>query len=151
MLISEYLKGDASFWAKYIKTIPTSFETTASWSDKELEQIEDPFLIQASQELRHGIEGDFENLFNLLDRRAILPDELDLHLFQWAWFAVGTRCFIVEGVSQYSLVPIADLLNHGTDSEVGWTTRREAYEMFIGNQQVVKGAQVFNNYGGDGA
>jgi hypothetical protein len=48
---------------------------------------------------------------------------------------------------------VADLLNHATESSVTWYTENSSqyFSMYVGDEHILKGKQIFNNYGGDGA
>lgn len=49
--MTEKIKGDKSFWFPYLNISPTEF-TLLDWTDKEVENIGDPYLFKQFKEYK---------------------------------------------------------------------------------------------------
>jgi len=149
-LTLERLKGDESFWKPYLDILPARYDTTARWTEAELELFRDPYIKAKSLERLREIEKDYLALMQALEGTGY-DEELNFDVFEWAWNTAATRCFFLPEVTECAMVPFADLLNHHSDSAVTWTVSEDGvFEMILGGSAPVqKGDQVYNNYASD--
>ena len=83
-----------------------------SWTQSELEHLQDSELAQSTRALLSKIQKIFKAQIQPLQQRYRPQlDGIDFTRFLWAWVCVGSRTF-GRFLPYPSLVPFADMLNH---------------------------------------
>ena len=148
-LIYEKQKGKKSFWYPYFQILPDEYDTTANWTQTELEYLEDEILSIQSKSRASFISADYQKLKDSIILYQIHDFiSFDLDMYRWAWFTVGTRSFNVDNYSDFVLIPIVDWFNHGGNdqSNVEWSNSKwYVYVHTNGMEQDRK--QLLLNYG----
>ena len=115
LLIQERAKGDKSFWAPYIKILPTVEEVgqTWTWPQEDLDMLKGSGVVDASLNLRRKLQADFAQV----EAQTIGPNGLEQSAFtweawEWAFSMLFSRAINLRETEELALVPYADLLNH---------------------------------------
>lgn len=168
LLIKEYLKGEASFWYPYIRTLPQPDDDSSRslppfWKDDEREWFDGTNLEVSILEIRSMLRQGYEDARRLLGRSEVCK-VLTPRLYDWAYSIFASRSFMPqlvlpnhdsyhlhEGVSckDFSvLVPLFDVGNHDMKADVTWEMDPEKdLVKLVSGQGHAPGEQVFNNYG----
>ena len=86
--------------------------STISWSQVELDFLQDSELAQSTRALLSRIQQVFKTQIQPLQKQYKPQlDGIDFTRFLWAWVCVGSRTF-GRFLPYPSLVPFADMLNH---------------------------------------
>lgn len=87
----------------------------ALWSDKEIEELQEPELVQEVQIYRESLDEDWNEVRAVLDKypEAFPKGKVSKELFTFAYANVVTRCF-GWGLPCTMLIPVADALNHSS-------------------------------------
>ena len=117
-LMSERLKGERSFYAPYLRVLPSAPPSASRWTEQELSELQDPFLARRAK-ARGAAIGERYRRFVLpvLEEEALRghpvlrPAAFTEELFAWAWGIVSSRAF-GRRLPWAALVPMADCLNH---------------------------------------
>ena len=95
-LLSERARGDASTWASYISSIPEDF-TFMPAHDEYPEGLR-AALPPDVQRLMVAQRGLLNSDHEACKASGVVSDPLlERGIFQWAWFAVNTRCITYNG------------------------------------------------------
>ena len=136
-----------SFWKPYLDMLPASLPTFPLFFEaRELDLLRGSSALDTIAERRARLREEHSLL------RELVPALADLSLadYSWARAVVTSRNFGVkiDGHKTRCMVPLADLLNHGTLHEVGWSwsQEREAFELRA-LRAVPEGAPIRNSYG----
>lgn len=114
-LIYEKFKGAGSKWHNYFTAI-SDLEILSDWDPSELLQLQDPFLVQQSEETLEQIEKIFTELLEIFNEHSdYFPQGQNLKdIFNWSWRLLSTRAFDHE---ELRVIPMADFINFA-NSEV---------------------------------
>ncbi|KAL4489194.1 hypothetical protein ABPG72_006258 [Tetrahymena utriculariae] len=114
-LMTEKVKADKSFWAPYLNISPTQF-TLLDWTDKEVENIGDPYMFKIFKEYRQSMESTWKEFLKVIVNypNIISTDCCNKKLFYWSYQFVTTRCY-GWNFPHTLLVPLADAFNHSKD------------------------------------
>ena len=85
--------------------------STISWSQAEMDFLQDTELAQSTRALLSRIQKVFKAQIQPLQKQYKSLDCIDFTRFLWAWVCVGSRTF-GRFLPYPSLVPFADMLNH---------------------------------------
>ena len=150
-IMSEILKGDASFYAPYLRILPEP-GSIVQWTDEQLQQLEDSNLIYRTRSRGKMLLNTYERTFSALSLRY--PEAFPLtkythELYVFAWFCVQARAF-GRRLPWTALVPFADCLNHANvqtkyDYDVAGNGMFRMYPS--GGNFYTAGCEVFNSYG----
>lgn len=115
-LIYEQLKGNKSFYWPYFEA-SECINLLLHWSKADLEQIENREILEHVQAYKDELDFQFMNFLRILRKYdklfpAEIPNETYKKMFEWASEFVMTRAF-GWSVPSASLIPFADMLNHG--------------------------------------
>jgi hypothetical protein len=143
-------EGGASFWAPWLELLPTQFNSTIFWSDRDVSLIEGTNLYDTTKSYRSKIKRDYDDLFHKLFKKfpAVFHKRVyTLKLYEWALGAVWSHRIetVVDGSKQTYMVPLVDLCNHSHSSKLAQKLNGEVFTV-AGEQSVKAGDQIFVNY-----
>jgi hypothetical protein len=126
-LVYERLKGADSWLAPYFEALCEP-EILSDWSDRELEELQDPFLVynvrsSQAQQVLIWMARDWAELKEAYEAFPQFFSGVTWDLFYWAFKAFKTRCFEWAG---FRMVPLADSLNHANVNVV-YEVRSESF------------------------
>jgi hypothetical protein len=113
-VLVEYERGVESPYYPWLDAVPRLYYNAVSMTDFCIESLP-PFVFRLSRDER----VKFDNLYRALQDVDILSDDTkeDKELCKWAFSTVQTRRLPGDD-SDVKIVPMADMFNHGTDTEV---------------------------------
>ena len=116
-ILMEYEAEDRSFYFPYLDAFPRLYFTAASMTDFCYECLP-PLVFSLSRMERVKLEN-FEKVLQKVDLISAFNKQ-NLPLLKWAFNAVYTRAYADKDGqgSDVTLTPMADMFNHGTDTEV---------------------------------
>ncbi|KAL7491306.1 hypothetical protein ACHAWT_001142 [Skeletonema menzelii] len=116
-LLIEYEKEDQSDYFPFLDSLPRLYFNAASMTDFCYECLP-PLVFSLSRMERVKLEN-FQNVLQKVDLVSAFNKQ-NLPLLKWCFNAVYTRAYAdKEGQgSDVTLTPMADMFNHGTDTEV---------------------------------
>ena len=87
----------------------------ALWSDSEIEQLQEPEIIQEVNQYREDLDNEWNEVRNLIQKypNEFPQDKITKELFIFAYANVITRCF-GWSLPCTMMVPMADAFNHST-------------------------------------
>ncbi|DAZ94728.1 TPA: hypothetical protein N0F65_012681 [Lagenidium giganteum] len=150
-LMRELTKGDASFYAPYLRILPYP-TTIQDWTEDELSELRDSYLVDMAKRRIAEVRVFYSRIFDRLDEKypgRFPRSEYTFERFAWMWKTIQARTF-GRRLPWTALVPFADCLNHQNvatkyDFDVDgngvfrlFPSRTNAYE---------QGSEVFNSYG----
>jgi hypothetical protein len=103
VLISEKLKGNASFYAPYLNILPKEFSNLALWSPQELDELQENIAIEEIANEKYWSNKHYEEMKTLLEKASLSTEGFTYDLFAWAELVGGTRCFQVNETWPYAL------------------------------------------------
>lgn len=149
-LLSEYLKGESSFWAPYLSTLPRSYTTVLYLSHDALVQLSGSPLLEEVVKIKRNVARQYAYLGMKLTaerkkakkgknktKRHFLSS-LTYELFRWAMSTVMTRQNLVPSEAgskkdTLALIPLWDLCNHKHGSVMILHSRIASfkYQLFV--------------------
>jgi hypothetical protein len=127
-------KGPNSFWAPYLRNLPSVYSDILHWTKEELSLLPSFTATAASalqlkaQESCHRLMKHF--LPKLSRKLPQFEGCFSWDLYKWALSSVNTRCVYMplkthsvlnNEEDNFALAPFLDLLNHSSDVEVSST------------------------------
>jgi histone-lysine N-methyltransferase SETD3 len=110
-----------SFWAPYIKILPTKYRNMPIfYTEEELKHLKGSFTLDKIEDRKISLRTEYENIC-----RAVPEFRRYTHWeFVWARLVVITRIFglVIKGTKTDGLVAYADMLNHKIPREEGSNT-----------------------------
>ena len=142
-MLVEYERGEESRYFPWLDGLPRLYYNSVSMTDFCYECLP-PLVFSLSRTER----VKFDNFFQVLQKVDIVSSELkeDRDLCKWAFNAVHTRCLGEEG-SEQKIVPMADMFNHGTDTEVSISFDEEGNCLAVATSDVPAGSPLRMSYG----
>ena len=145
-------RGHDSFWYPYLAMLPWPC-SVADWSPTELNELQDRRLMQEATMRPVKLKKKYNLLMTLLcDKYSDLfsKETFTLEKYVFAWMTIQARAF-GRRIPWTALVPFADCLNH-TNVQTKYDFNVEHFEGVFrlyptGENQYLKGAEVFNSYG----
>ncbi|KAE9019533.1 hypothetical protein PR003_g13039 [Phytophthora rubi] len=117
-LMHERSKGDESFFAPFIASMPTTFDLPVFWTEAELNELKGTNVLLLTQLMKKHLERDFENIHqavaeDVAEIFASLPT-LTIDDYMWAMSVIWSRAFGVNRGGKYLrvLCPAMDMFNH---------------------------------------
>eukprot|EP00536_Pseudo-nitzschia_multiseries_P008501 jgi/Psemu1/241283/estExt_Genewise1.C_2160028 len=148
-ILIEYEKGDESPWFPWLNSLPRRYSNGASMTPYCFECLPPLVASLASQE-----RVKFVNFFNCLQQVRFLSNETknNKELAKWAYNIVYTRCFGNNdgaGLEDENkrIVPMADMFNHVTETEVDISFDDEGNCYAYTNRDVPAGSPLRMSYG----
>ena len=114
-VVATEFTANYTYWEPFFKSLPTNANLIWTWSDDELDDLDNVFLTNRARELQAEKTAAYQRLLQTL-KQPLSFDE-----FTVLDFWVDSRSFNVEG--WYCLAPFADIPNHGSDAPLatwGW-------------------------------
>jgi len=113
-VLVEYERGDRSKYFAWLDSFPRLYYNSVSMTDFCYECLP-PYVFSLSREERLK----FDNLLQVIQKVDVISEDLkrEIGIIKWAFNAVHTRCLSGPNKQQY-LVPMADMFNHGTETEI---------------------------------
>lgn len=150
-LMREILKKDDSFYAPFLRILPTP-GSISFWTDRLLNELQDERLKLRAFHKRDYVQELYK--FNIITLNKRYPDKFPLEdytfeAFQFAWYVIQSRAF-GRRLPWSALVPFADCLNHSNvatkyDYNVD---NNGVFRLFpSGANRYTRGSEVFNSYG----
>lgn len=118
-LYYEITKGRDGYWYPFLRQLPQDLLLPSSWSDEDIEMIQDDFCI-------HQIKKyNFVSKMTWLEFKQVLESNKEIfneklrneNLFLHLYAQVCTRCFGYQNETA-ALVPMADNFNHNSVSSL---------------------------------
>jgi hypothetical protein len=150
-MMSEFIKGDASFFSPFLKIIPPS-DSIVEWVDEELRYLQDEVITMRAKNRRAFMKDNYRRTVETLTKEypeVFPPEKYTYELFKHCWYAILARAF-GRRLPWSAMVPFADCLNHSNvqtkyDYDVD---QNGMFRMFpTGRNRYAKGVEVFNSYG----
>lgn len=145
-LIGEAAKRDSP-WRQMIELYPSleSFDTLPLfWTAKERLWLKGSRVAAAAVDRGRQLRGEFDACRHVLPRGTSYDAYLRMRL------CVGSRCFgiKVDGRATTACVAIADMPNHASPSDAGWTFDKSLNAFVLrANRDIQPGRQIFISYG----
>jgi hypothetical protein len=143
--------GAASFWAAYLRALPTP-TSILNWTAEQLVQLQDAQLVAKARSRESAMRNKHTRMLAALQEhfpQRLPPSALGYPAFRWAWMTVQARAF-GRRLPWTALVPFADSLNH-SNTPVKYDfneSGNSAFRLFSsGGPGIAAGAEVFNSYG----
>ncbi|OWZ22715.1 hypothetical protein PHMEG_0002539 [Phytophthora megakarya] len=117
-LMHERSKGEESFFAPFIASMPTTFDLPVFWTDTELSELKGTNVLLLTQLMQQQLQRDFDNIHQAVTEDfpeifAALPT-LTVQDYTWAMSVIWSRAFGVSKGKKYLrvLCPAMDMFNH---------------------------------------
>ncbi|GMF56704.1 unnamed protein product [Phytophthora fragariaefolia] len=117
-LMYERSKGDESFFAPFIASMPTTFDMPVFWTEAELNELTGTNVLLLTQLMKQHLARDFDNIHQAVvedfpDIFVALPT-LTIEDYMWAMSVIWSRAFGVSKGGKYFhvLCPAMDMFNH---------------------------------------
>ncbi|EQC28331.1 hypothetical protein SDRG_13879 [Saprolegnia diclina VS20] len=122
-LVYERLKGDASFWAPFLRSLPASFDTPIYWSHAEFHELKGTNVAMLTNVLRQQLVADYTTIYHRICLRypQMFPlDRVSIGDFKWALSVLSSRAFGITKDGEYLqvLCPGLDQLTHDVNLHV---------------------------------
>lgn len=148
-ILMEYEKGDESPWFPWLNSLPRKYSNGASMT---------PFCFECLPPLVASLASEervrFIHFFNSLNQVRFLSEQTknDKDLARWAYNVVYTRAFGNNNEpgkddSNKRIVPMADLFNHATDTEIDIRFDEEGNCFAITSRDVPANSPLRMSYG----
>jgi hypothetical protein len=140
--LAQELKNPSSFWLSYLKTLPKDFiNFPIYFNEKELINLEGSSLLKLIEIQKKEILDDF----NIISHLEICSFDD----FLQAKLIVSSRLHSIKTKQDESgLVPLADMFNHHSGSNVGWFYDFESNSFAVqANQSFERGQEICIDYG----
>ncbi|OQS02253.1 hypothetical protein THRCLA_05354 [Thraustotheca clavata] len=122
-LVYERLKGHASFWAPFIRSLPSTFDTPIYWDHALFNELKGTNVAMISNVARQQLIADYTSIYHRICLRypALFPSEnVSIADFKWAHSVLSSRAVAITKDGEYLqvLCPALDLLNHDVNLHV---------------------------------
>ncbi|RPB17272.1 SET domain-containing protein [Morchella conica CCBAS932] len=165
-VVGEWLKGDASFWAPYLRILPREFDTPLYFDDEDMKWLVGCNLNAEEVKTRKKVwMEEWEAASEALRRQRSVGSrgarEYTWELFLWAATAFSSRSFpgkLLNWTTESSmteiddpdclpaLFPLIDSVNHQPLTKITWAPGDNALNVVSGDE-IPAGGEVCNNYG----
>lgn len=115
-ILVEYEKGQNSPWYPWLNATPRLYNTGAAMTSACFECLP-PYAAQLAEADRQNFVN-FQQTINLVARSGLLSQETlsNVKVLKWAYSVANTRS--TEWYGERLIAPMADMFNHGTETEV---------------------------------
>ncbi|GMF10119.1 unnamed protein product [Phytophthora lilii] len=157
-LMHERSKGDESFFAPFIASLPTSFDLPIFWSEAELNELKGTNVLLLTNLMKQHLDRDFENIHQAVAEDfpeifASLPT-LKVEDYMWAMSVIWSRAFGISKGEKYLrvLCPAMDMFNHDVslrnplDDFVSFDEEKQMMTHHVPSE-VVAGSPLHISYG----
>nr|XP_011469716.1 PREDICTED: ribulose-1,5 bisphosphate carboxylase/oxygenase large subunit N-methyltransferase, chloroplastic isoform X2 [Fragaria vesca subsp. vesca] len=148
VILCEQKMGQGSEWAPYISRLPRLEEmhSTIFWSEDELEMIRQSSLYQETINQRSFVEKEYSAIRTVLECFPEMFQSITCKEFMHAYALVTSRAW--GSKKGYSLIPVADFLNHdGTSESIVLSDDDKHFSEVIADRNYTQGEQVLIRYG----
>ncbi|KAJ1457598.1 hypothetical protein M885DRAFT_128075 [Pelagophyceae sp. CCMP2097] len=149
-LLHEVRKGDASFWAPYLRVLPAAPASVCNWSAEETAQLCDAELAERANGREMWVGELHDRYFTQMltrDHPGVFPAaDFSAEKFRFAWLIVQSRAF-GRRLKETALVPYADCLNHCSHVETSYHLVDGHFQLFSTQKGYAAGREVVNSYG----
>lgn len=127
-----------SKWRPYLDSLPKTLDSPLFWSDEELAELQGTQLLGSVVGYLAFLENEYNKLVEeVLECNAQLfdPAVFTFDAFCWAFGILRSRSFAPLTGDELALVPVADLMNHGTgldDKAPAWLKKSSGQIWNIG-------------------
>lgn len=141
-ILTEYERGDESPWFPWLNSLPRLFNSGAAMT---------PFCYDCLPPLVASLAMEervrFINFYQALKQADFLSEETKQNrdLAKWAYNVVYTRSFEMYGETR--IVPMADMFNHGTETEIDFSYDEEGNCIVYATRDVPAGSPLRMSYG----
>lgn len=141
-VLVEYEKGEESPWFPWLNSLPRLFFNAASMTNGCYDCLPPLVLREARGEM-----VKFDNFYNVLQKVDFLSAEIkaEKDIVKWAFNIVYTRSFGDDDEKQ--IVPMADMFNHGTETEVDFSYDEEGNCNVFATRDVPADSPLRMSYG----
>lgn len=107
---------DDSHWRSYLSILPQSTNSTIFWSEEELLEIQGTQLLSTTLSVKDYVQSEFLKVKEevILPNKHLFPSPITIDDFVWAFGILRSRAFSRLRGESLVLVPLADLMNHGS-------------------------------------
>lgn len=156
-LVAEWLKGDQSEWAPYMRIVPQpgQLDLPAFFNEEELTWLHGTnLMVDIEVKLRdwtEEYETAYQRLPDVLDC-GLKKEQFTRDMYLWACGVFNSRSFpartVYPGIGDTIsiLVPVVDFINHELEAAVHWNCMHET-QFTLAPARVVHPGEIFNNYG----
>eukprot|EP01104_Vermistella_antarctica_P006193 TRINITY_DN16911_c0_g1_i1.p1 TRINITY_DN16911_c0_g1~~TRINITY_DN16911_c0_g1_i1.p1 ORF type:complete len:476 (+),score=59.73 TRINITY_DN16911_c0_g1_i1:178-1605(+) len=156
-LLFERAQGDKGSWSPYIDILPTTFNTTAYFSDAEMEQLQASPVRSFATRRNENLEMQYDRVIGPL-MSVLDPSDYTMEGFKWAASIIWSRAFSIPALSTSdrtsigALVPMLDLFNappvgHGGPPMVRVVRDNDASLRYVANMDIPEGTEIEVRYG----
>ncbi|OQR94953.1 hypothetical protein ACHHYP_00795 [Achlya hypogyna] len=122
-LVYERLKGEASFWAPFLRTLPETFDTPIYWSQEEFHELKGTNVAMLTNVQRQQLVADYTTIYHRICLRypSFFPlDRVSIADFKWALSVLSSRAFGITKDGEYLqvLCPGLDRITHDVNLHV---------------------------------
>ncbi|KDO32172.1 hypothetical protein SPRG_03389 [Saprolegnia parasitica CBS 223.65] len=116
-LMYERQKGDASFWAPFIRSMPQTFDTPIFWPDAIFNELRGTNVALLGSMMRQQIIADYTSIHRPIFQRypsLFKSETLSVADYKWALSVIWSRAFgvVKDGEYLHVLCPAMDMFNH---------------------------------------
>ncbi|OQR94951.1 hypothetical protein ACHHYP_00796 [Achlya hypogyna] len=116
-LMYERQKGDASFWAPFIRSMPQTFDTPIFWPDAVFQELRGTNVALLGSMMRQQIIADYTSIHRPIFQRypkLFDANALSISDYKWALSVIWSRAFgvVKDGEYLHVLCPAMDMFNH---------------------------------------
>jgi len=142
-LLVEYENGDQSGYFPWLNSLPRLYYNAVSMTAFCYECLP-PLVFSLSREERLK----FDNLLQVIQKVDVISEDIkkEEEIIKWAFNAVHTRCWGEKGQNQF-IVPMVDMFNHGTETEVDLAFDDEGNCQAYTTVDIPAGSPVRRSYG----
>lgn len=135
-ILSEYQKGEESPWYPWLNSLPRLYNTGASMTFACFE-----CLPQYAASLALAERSTFVAFQKAIDFASYLSDDIkEVKILKWAYNVAITRSIEYNG--ERMIAPMADMFNHGTETEVEISYDEEGNCMVYASRDVPAGSPL---------
>ncbi|PGG99969.1 hypothetical protein AJ80_09255 [Polytolypa hystricis UAMH7299] len=160
-LMHERIRGEESFWAPYIRSLPEmeQLTTTQYYEGEDLEWLRGTNLFNAREMRLELWQLKYDQGVRALKGLGVpAADSYSWDLFLWAATICTSRAFsskvltgfegqsALEGRESPVLLPLVDLSNHQPLAKVEWQAAKDAVNLVV-LEDSSPGQEIHNNYG----
>jgi len=144
-ILKEYEMGDQSAWYPWLNSLPRFFSNGSAMSHYCCTSC----LPSLVGELANQERIRFTQFFRALKGATMISDQAKRNraLTKWAFSAVYTRSFPLNDRGDVLIAPLADMFNHGTQTEIEINVDEEGNCCAYTTYDVPAGSELRISYG----
>lgn len=167
ILFFKFNPSASDFWAHYLETLPTQYDSLIFWSSSDLKYLGSQEVLLSVERRNRKISALYEHTRLVFEKHYDASNALEsnflvhftLESFRWAYASIMSRSVFVKDASLWNgdialqkdnaaLPPVLDFFNHSneTDCDAGYSSATQCYELKT-KQDFSAQTQVFIKYG----